>query len=339
MTTLHQSSAQPSSVTLPQIGVMFRREQHPSTLVTWAQRAEAMGFDQVWVVEDCFYMGGIAQAAIALAATERIKVGLGINPAVARNAAFLAMEYATLAHAFPGRFIGGIGHGVAEWMEQIGARPESWLASIEEITTAVRRILRGERVDVRGEYVRLDGVQLEAAPRVIPPVLLGVRGDRSLRLAGACADGVLLVEGSAPAYVAHARALLAEGRSTVNQVAPSQVIVYANCAVDDASPDAARQAMREILAPMFGDGASPTLDPVEFAGEMRALAAEGGAGSLRTSMRDEWLHELAITGSHAEARASVARLAAAGADAVILVAPVDAERDGWLERQAWAIAH
>jgi len=38
-------------------------------------------------------------------------------------------------------------------------------------------------------------------------------------------------------------------------------------------------------------------------------------------------------------RASVARLAAAGADAVILVAPVDAEREGWLERQAWAIAH
>ena len=96
----------------PEMGVMFRREQDPATLVDYARRVEAVGFDQLWAVEDCFYAGGIAQVAIALAATSRLKVGMGINPAVARNPAFLAMEYATLANAFPGRFIGGIGHGV-----------------------------------------------------------------------------------------------------------------------------------------------------------------------------------------------------------------------------------
>ena len=109
------------------IGVMFRREQPPEHLVDYARRVEAAGLDELWLVEDCFYHGGIAQVATALAVTERITVGLGIAPAVARNASFLAMEFATLAHMHPARFHGGIGHGVGGWMEQIGARPASWL--------------------------------------------------------------------------------------------------------------------------------------------------------------------------------------------------------------------
>jgi alkanesulfonate monooxygenase SsuD/methylene tetrahydromethanopterin reductase-like flavin-dependent oxidoreductase (luciferase family) len=315
---------------------MFRREQHASTLVDYARRVESMGFDQLWVVEDCFYWGGIAQAAIALAATERLKVGVGINPAVARNPAFLAMEYATLAHAFPGRFYGGIGHGVAEWMEQIGAKPASWLQSIEEITSAVRRIMGGELVSVDSRYVHLDGVQLEQAPEVIPPVFLGVQGPKSVRLAGACADGILVVEHAAPAYVRWARSLMDEGREDAGQSGPGRVIVYANCIVDDASPATARQAMREITASLNGAGLQPTMAPVAFAAEMAALVEEGGADALRARMPDEWLHELAITGSHEDARAAVARFAEAGAEAVILVPPDNADWDSWLAKQAWA---
>src|SRR5690554_8130443 len=105
-----------------QIGVMYRREQNPSGLMQAARRAEELGFDEFWIVEDCFYMGGISQTAIALAATEKIKVGIGINPSVAHNAAILAMEYSTLERAFPGRLIGGLGHGVDIWMKQIGEK-------------------------------------------------------------------------------------------------------------------------------------------------------------------------------------------------------------------------
>lgn len=48
----------------PEIGVMFQGE----LLLDYARRAEAAGFAQLWVVEDCFFMGGISQVAIALAA-------------------------------------------------------------------------------------------------------------------------------------------------------------------------------------------------------------------------------------------------------------------------------
>lgn len=322
----------------PEMGVMFRREQHPSTLIAYAQRVEAMGFDQLWVVEDCFYAGGIAQATMALTATTRLKVGMGINPAVARNPAFLAMEYATLANAFPGRFIGGIGHGVSEWMQQIGSKPASWLTSIEETSSSVRRILRGESVSVDGRYVHLDAVQLEMAPEIVPPVLLGVRGEKSLRLAGTSADGILVVEFSGPAYVHWARDVMNAGRAEAGQAGPGRVIVYANTLVDDDAPTTARETVREMIATSYKTAILPTLAPMSFAAEIAAIHDAGGAAALCVEMPDEWIDELSITGSHADAKASVARFVGAGAEAVILVPPEDADWDSWLGMQVWANA-
>ena len=87
------------------LGIMFRREHAPEALPEFARRADEAGFDELWVVEDCFYGSGIASAAVALACTETISVGVGIMPAVARNPVFTAMEVATLARLFPGRFM------------------------------------------------------------------------------------------------------------------------------------------------------------------------------------------------------------------------------------------
>lgn len=320
------------------IGVMFRREQDPSTLATYARRAEELGFDQLWVVEDCFFMGGLTQAAIALAATERITVGIGINPGVVRNAAFLAMEYATLANAFPGRFIGGIGHGVAEWMDQVGARPKSWLRSIEEITLAVRQILRGENVTTSGEYVRLDNVQLFQAPEQVPPVLLGVRGEKSLRLAGSCSEGALLAEGSPPDYVRWAIERMRDGRADANRSDPVEAVVYVNSLVDDDAPDASRKQMRSVIAEMIGGGLSPSTAKAPFAEELQALIEQGGEAALKEHMPDAWVNELAISGTSADATASVEKLVDAGATGVILVPPEGVEFDVWLENQQWAVS-
>ena len=86
------------------LGIMFKRDYPPEQVGDFARRAEAAGFDEIWVIEDCFYAAGIAQAATALAYTDQIQVGLGIMPAVARNAAFTALEIASLARIAPQRF-------------------------------------------------------------------------------------------------------------------------------------------------------------------------------------------------------------------------------------------
>lgn len=316
----------------PEIGVMFRREQHPSSLMAYARQAEAMGFDQIWVVEDCFFMGGVAQAAIALAATDRITVGLGITPAVARNPAFLAMEYATLASAFPGRFIGGIGHGFGGWMEQVGVKPDSWLRSLDEIATVVRRILRGEAVTVHGAYANLDAVWLEDAPALVPPVLLGVQSEKSLRLAGICADGLVLAEGASPDYVRWARALMQEGHEKVGRAGDGMVVVYAHCLIDDADPRGPRHQMRDIVARSIAGSVPPQIAHAAFGPALAEMAARGGVDGVRERMPDAWLSDLAVVGTRADARAAIARLAEAGADAVVLVPPHGVDPAAWLDR-------
>ncbi len=188
----------------PNLGMCFPRELPARFVVEAAERLEADGLDQLWVIEDCFYTTAPSLAATALARTERLTVGIGILPAVARNPAITAMELATLAELAPGRLIAGIGHGVQSWMEQMGARTPSPLTTFEEVLTVVRRLLAGDRVTFDGREVRVDDVALQPAPSIVPPVLAGVRGPKSLWLAGRVADGLVLGEGTGPTYVRRA---------------------------------------------------------------------------------------------------------------------------------------
>ncbi|GCB44273.1 LLM class flavin-dependent oxidoreductase [Streptomyces sp. NL15-2K] len=77
------------------IGVLLPRDIPQGDLVAFAQEADDYGFGELWVVEDLGYRGGLVQAATVLAHTRRIRVGVGLLPAAARNVAFAAMEVAT----------------------------------------------------------------------------------------------------------------------------------------------------------------------------------------------------------------------------------------------------
>lgn len=180
------------------LGVMFDRDLPPEQLVPFAKTLDETSVDDLWVVEDLGWTGGVSSAATALAVTSRLRVGIGITPAPLRNPMLLAMELANLARLHPGRLAAGIGHGVGAWMEQVGAAVPSPLALLEETITSVRALLRGERVTLDGKSVHLDGVTLVHPPAVPPPVLAGVKGPRSLALSGRVAQGTILPEGVGP---------------------------------------------------------------------------------------------------------------------------------------------
>ena len=108
-------------------GVIFHPRFPPETLADYARKAETAGFDELWLWDDCFLPGALTSAAIALSATQHLRVGIGLMPATVYNPLFAAMEITTLARAFPGRILPGFGHGVGSWMAQIGAAPKSSL--------------------------------------------------------------------------------------------------------------------------------------------------------------------------------------------------------------------
>jgi alkanesulfonate monooxygenase SsuD/methylene tetrahydromethanopterin reductase-like flavin-dependent oxidoreductase (luciferase family) len=127
------------------LGVVFRPQLPPERLRPVAEAADAAGLDELWLWEDCFLESGIASAAAALAWTSRLTIGVGLLPVPLRNVALTAMEVATLERLFPGRLKIGVGHGVQDWMAQVGAKVSSPVTLLREHLDALRALLRRGR--------------------------------------------------------------------------------------------------------------------------------------------------------------------------------------------------
>lgn len=175
----------------PRIGTVFTPHLPPSLVREFAEAADESGLDDLWIWEDCFKEAGISVATAMLAWTSRVRVGIGLLPVPLRNAALTAMEIATIAELFPGRFAPAIGHGVQSWMGQAGVRAESPLTLLREYADALTRLLAGETVSVDGRYVKLDGVALDWPPTSPPPLLIGGEGPKTLLLAATSGAGTV----------------------------------------------------------------------------------------------------------------------------------------------------
>lgn len=285
----------------------FDRTFPAAAVGDYARRLEAAGIEQLWVIEDCFFTAGIGLAATALAATDRLGVGIGILPAVARNPAITAMEIATLANIAPGRFHPGIGHGVQDWMAQMGARTPSPLTTLDETITVVRRLLAGDEVTFDGREVHLDRVRLDQPPSETPRIVAGVQQQKSLALAGRVADGVILVEGAGPTYVEWA---LGHADRSADDF---HVVTFTMMAVDGD-----RRRAYGFVAPFVAGLISerrPAFTVLPFYDEMARRVDDGGAEALLDMPADYW-REIGAIGTIDDAFEHVAALEAAGVGSI-----------------------
>ena len=294
------------------LGVSLPRDLPADRIVDFARDAERLGFHELWIVEDCFFRGGIAQAAVALAVTSSIHVGIGIVPAAARNAAFATLEANTLAEIYPGRVTVGVGHGMPAWMRQVAAWPASPLTMLEETIVAMRALLAGETVSTEGRYVRLRDVALESPAAVAPLVIAGVRGPKSLAVSGRVADGTALAEPVTPEYLETVRRQIDAGR-------PHRIVAY-NVAAVHPEASAARDIARTRLDWVGEPDGRVHIEPMPFAEEFFALRTSlGSPAEFAAALPDAWVDQLAVVGTVETARARLDELYVAGANSVVLL--------------------
>ena len=261
------------------LGAVFLPQLPPEQLTSLAQAADDAGLEELWLWEDCFRQGGIATAAAALARTSRLRLGIGLLPVPLRNAALTAMEVATLHRLFPDRARVAVGHGVQEWMGQVGARVESPLTLLREYLVALRLLLAGEEVTTTGRYVQLRQVALDWPPAAPPEILAGAVGPQSLRLSGQFADGTVLTAGNSPADVRRALELIDEGRLVAGRRDAHSVVVYVHAAT---GPGAAQRLEDDYQRWGYGAPAKE----LGVAGDAAAVAeavqrwAQAGAGTV-----------------------------------------------------------
>jgi alkanesulfonate monooxygenase SsuD/methylene tetrahydromethanopterin reductase-like flavin-dependent oxidoreductase (luciferase family) len=259
------------------LGSIFLPQVPPEQLRDIARAADEAGLEELWVWEDCFLESAASMAAAALAWTERLRIGVGVLPVPLRNVALTAMEIATLYRLFPDRMRIGIGHGVQEWMGQVGGQVESPMTLLREYATALQALLRGEEVTTSGRYVQLDHVALDWPPER-STLLIGAVGPRTLRLSGELADGTILTAGSPPDRVREARRIIDEGRTKGDRADPHEVVVYLHAAT---GPDAAARMAAERERWGYDDDSDVTvIGGASDVAEAVARWADAGAATV-----------------------------------------------------------
>jgi len=124
--------------------------------VELAQRAEALGFESVWMPE-AYGTDAVSILGALAASTQRIQLGTGIVNVFSRTPALLAQTAATLDLISNGRFILGLGTSgyqvISGWHGVPFDRP---LLRMRETIAIVRQVLRRDRLIFEGEVFTLD---------------------------------------------------------------------------------------------------------------------------------------------------------------------------------------
>ncbi len=270
-----------------------------------ARRAEALGYESVWVTHGLGRDSFLVLAAYG-AATTRVGLGNGVVPIYPRHPVAMAQAALTLAELTGGRFILGIGVSHREMMERmLGLELRVPLAVMREYVAVLRGAL-GEGADFAGAHYRVRW-SLALPRRPAPPrVYLAALSRRMLELAGELADGAILWL-CPPAYVRDvAVPALTRGRQRAGKTLDGFEIVAAVplAVTDDAA--AARRAFADELARYLA---------LPFYRAM--LEASGLAEGVRAFDRDRMVPDalaeaLGAVGDPARARAYVAAYRAAG---------------------------
>jgi alkanesulfonate monooxygenase SsuD/methylene tetrahydromethanopterin reductase-like flavin-dependent oxidoreductase (luciferase family) len=318
------------------VGLVLGSSIAPERLPGLSRLAEDLGYGELWFAEDYFFTGGISAAAAALAATERIPVGLGVVSAMVRHPALLAMEIATLDRTFPGRLRPGVGTGVPAWMRQMGVNPSSPLTALRECVGTLRRLLDGEEVSLDGRLFKLDEVKLTYPPERRVPLHMGVLGPKMLRLSGEIADGNVLSVLVGPQYVSWARERIAEGSAAAGRDEARHMATFAFFSVDRDGAKAKAALRRPMAFYLAAGGVNALTDAYGISDELTAmLAGGGGADAVERAMPGQWVEDLAVAGEPDECAEKIRRLLDAGSDSVALF-PMPAEEPEALVRAAAA---
>jgi 5,10-methylenetetrahydromethanopterin reductase len=309
---------------------LYLQDAHPiRDGMRYAGYAEERGFTAVWQAESRLVREATVPMAAFLSVTDRIRVGSGVVNNWTRNPALLASTFATLDDLAPGRVILGIGAWWDPLARKVGIDRSRPLAAMRETITAVRALLADEHVTFDGEFVHLDGVELdyvhqERRPKDVP-IYLGATGMKMMELAGEIADGALLNYLVSPAYNRTALEHLERGARvagrTLDDVDRPQLVV---CSLDedrDRALDAARLLVTQYLGQQPHIMAASGV-PSELLEEIgRVMTWPATLDEVRRASKlvpDDVVQMITASGTPDECRAKVAEYVEAGCTCPVL---------------------
>jgi 5,10-methylenetetrahydromethanopterin reductase len=309
---------------------LYLQDKHPiRDGMRYAQLAEACGFEAVWQAESRLVREATVPMAAYAAVTERIAIGAGVVNTWTRNVGLLAATFSTLDDLAPGRIRLGLGAWWEPLASKVGVHRRRPLRAMRETVEAVRRLLALERVDYDGEFVHLDGVELDIvhgdrSPKHVP-IYVGATAMGMMEVAGEIGDGVLLNYLVGPAYDRKAMEHLAAGAEragrTLDDVDRPQLVV---CSLDR-DRSLALDRSRELVAQYLGQ--QPHIMKASGVDESlleeigRVLTWPATPAQIERAMElvpDDVVQLITASGTAEECRAKVAEYVEAGCTCPVL---------------------
>src|SRR5512140_597368 len=297
----------------------------------YVRYAEEKGFEAVWQAESRLVRDAIVPMAAYAAVTDRIKVGSGVINNWTRNIGLLAATFLTLDDLAPNRIICGIGAWWDPLAHNVGIERKKPMTAMRETVLTLRRLLNLERVTFHGEFVNVEGIELDVVhgrrePRNVP-IMIGATGDKMMELTGEIADGAVLNYCGPPEYNDKALELLDKGlrksgRKLEDFDRPQLVV----CSVDpdhDTAIDTTKMLLCQYLAqqPHIAKASGVSQEVIhEIQSILGWPATKEQINKAKHFVPDFLVEKITASGTPAEARAKVEEYNKRGCTCPILYA-------------------
>jgi probable F420-dependent oxidoreductase len=159
-----------------------------------AQRAEALGFQDLWVTENSldhvFCFDPVVVLTYAAAVTSRIRLGASVVVLQIHSPLMVAHQWACLDYASNGRAILGVGIGRDHHYRQFEVPQEGRVSRFREELEVIRALWTEEKITYHGRFYNLENETMAPKPVQRPlPIWMGVGHPDAVRRAARLADG------------------------------------------------------------------------------------------------------------------------------------------------------
>jgi 5,10-methylenetetrahydromethanopterin reductase len=320
-------------------GVVLQGVDPPPVFEAMVEEIEALGYDHLWVTDSSLHARNpYAYLTLAARRSSSLLLGTAVTNPLTRHPAITAAAAATVDEISEGRMILGIGAGDRPLLAL--GMPPATVDALAEAVAAIRALWRDERVTVTTPAFRLQDAHVRFETRRDIPIYVAASGPRTLELAGAIADGVILLVGLFPDAIAWALEHVDRGANAAGRDRPVvTVFAYGRVAEDE---DAALADARSIAAwfPQTAPAICTLAGLPEDLVERVRTAYAGGefqeAAAAAELLPREFVRKVAVSGNEDRTRAQIRDVLAAGVDGVN-VFPLGRERMETVRRFAASV--
>ncbi len=167
-----------------------------------AERAEALGFSDLWVTENtldhAFSFDPGLILTYAAAVTTRIRLGVAVVVLPVHNPSHVAQTFATLDYVSNGRAILALGIGSEHHYKEFQVPMERRVRRFREGIEVIKALWTQPKVQYQGDFYRLDnmGMVIKPVQKPHPPLWLGGHHPDAIRRAAQLGDGWMGAGGS-----------------------------------------------------------------------------------------------------------------------------------------------